>query len=437
LGRFPQSPQEEQARQQTPQLDPTHAAFLPEAWGNGVVVGARGLVLVPFHLVASARKVWVLFPEGKGSYAEIRAADAASDWGVVELLDPPPDLVAMKVGNLPDFPQGTTLWTIAWPEGQPESLGPCIHAATVNRRARPLPRDVRGQPARQTRWAIASLLELPGSVAYGLSGAMVVNTQGELLGLTTMVTLPPGTNHGLGYALPLDAAAQRILARLQAGQEIEYGFLGVDTEDVSRSEMRSLGVTDGGAVRISREVVPGVPAAQAGLRLGDILLAVQGERVRDGGDLLRAIGLSFAGNRVDLAILREGRSLHVRVAELAKLGQPGPQYARQRTPLLRGLQVDYVSVLLPEIPPENVAARERLALALREGSVVVREVQPGSPAERAGVRVGDFITHLQGQPVSSPKQFHHLAPGIKGGMELTLLPQVERAPGRKLVVEEK
>jgi serine protease Do len=435
-GRFPESARERQAREQSPHLDPAHPAFVPEAWANGAVIDARGLILVPFHVVEPARKVWVLLPDGTGRFANLLAADAASDWAVLELLDPPTGLSPIRLGNLQGMKQGERVWGLAWPEGQGEALGPCITHGTANRRSRPLPRDARGQPARSRLWAVANLVETEPSLGRNLSGALLVNGQGELWGLTS-VMVSSGKNNELTRCLPLELRHQRLLNTLREGREVEYGFLGVDTEDVPAGEMRNFGVMDGGAVRLIREVTPGTPAAQARLQPGDILVSVQGDRVRDGNDLFRAVGLALAGSAVELEIIQQGQRQKVTVPELAKLGLPGPSYARHRPGLFRGLRVDYLSVLLPETPPDQPEARERLAMAFRQGGAVVREVKPGSAADRAGVRAGDIITHLAGQPVASPRTFRTLAENLKGNVEVTLLPAKEGGPARKLVIEEK
>src|SRR5262249_38818160 len=156
----------------------------------------------------------------------------------------------LSLGRPEELRQGTIVWGLAWPESQSETFGPCISRSLANRRSRPLPRDVRGQPVRGPRWAVTSLWEIEASLVRGLSGGLIVTERGELLGLTTALPMLSGHGSMLSYALPLDLPQRQVLAILRIGRQVEYGFLGVDTEDVSPHEMRTLGITDGGAVRI-------------------------------------------------------------------------------------------------------------------------------------------------------------------------------------------
>jgi S1-C subfamily serine protease len=381
---------------------------VPESYGSGVVIDKGGLILTNYHVVRDAVKIFVRLPGDKESYADIYAADHRSDLAVLKLIDD-------KVGPLPVIPfgdggsvrKGQWVLSIANPfaagfrDGSPSASWGIL--SNIRRRA---PGKLREEERMRTMHEYGTLLQTDARLNLGCSGGALINLKGEMIGLTTAVAALSGTETAGGFAVPLDDHMKRIIEVLRQGKEVEYGFLGVSLEEDDRRE-------DGVQISTRGGVVPGSPAARAGLRPGDRIVKVNGVRIRDHEDLFLAVGGLLAGTEVRLEV----RSFRGAVAErgpvpLAKLYIPGKSIVTNKPEAFRGLRVDYTSV-----------AYVRVGLAgmpIREG-VAVREVLPGSPADNARLRVDDVITKVGNRSVSTPDEFYRAVKDLKNGpVELTL-----------------
>jgi serine protease Do len=429
LGAFPSSKQETEAAARSPHLAPHHPRHFSEHQGAGVVLAPDGLILTTYHLVKDARKIYVLCGGGQGAYANIHAADAGCGWAVLQVIASPNNLVPVTLGNADELPPGQTLLALAYPPALGQRVEALSATGTILGRQslvqlHPNP-DSRKLALLHRLPLVHTSIRLPASV----EGAALFNLSGDLLGMSSGMLDASETI----TALPINTMSRRLIAVLQKGAEIDYGFLGVNTEDVSAEELLAQGIA-GGAVRISEEVTPGTPAAKALLRKGDVILHVDGTRVLDGHHLSVAVNTALAGSVVDVGILRDRRRLTVRV-QLAKMGGNEGAIASQPRPSRYGLRVDYASVLLGQVPANRVDLQERALAALRHGGVLVTEVAPASAAERAGLRQHDLITHVNDQPVTTPAEFFREAQHAAGRVVLTLPPLEPRGQPRKLRLE--
>lgn len=384
-------------------------------FGSGVVLDADGLILTNYHLVEGAKKIYVKTAAGKGSYADIHAADSRSDLAVLKLLTPPAGMRAIKIaeGRISDGPNGEKvnitrgMWVVSL--GHPHATGftdgvPSASwgiLSNVRRRAATSVReDQRYKPFHQYN----CLLQTDARITLGCSGAALLNLDGDLIGLSTPIAALTGAETGGGFAIPMDPNYRKIIAVLKQGKEVEYGFLGVtfDGGRGMRGFQQPRMVEDGLAVLA---VTPGTPADKAKIIgyerniAGDVIMAVDGNRIREQDDLFLYVGAALAGNVVKMTVVRGGQRRMVDVL-LAKFPHDMPWIASVRPPALHGLRVDYNSVFLlkaenRELPP----------------SVLVRELEPGSRAEMKFKELGEapkggwLITHVGMQVVTTPNEF--------------------------------
>jgi serine protease Do len=207
-----------------------------------------------------------------------------------------------------------------------------------------------------------------------------------------------------GFAVPLDANFRRIIDVLKRGEEIEYGFLGVHLADPAFGSKPRPGV-------LIDEIALGSPAEKAGFQQRDRILTIGGRPVRDLDDLYLLIAIQLAGNTVEIEVERSGRRLVLK-PELAKAYVPGPIIASRRPAARMGLRVDHASVYTQRARVLNVY----------EG-VMIREVAPGSPADRAKLQPDKLIARVNGRPVRSPAEFYlemEKAERTGAGVTLTL-----------------
>jgi S1-C subfamily serine protease len=386
-------------------LDLADAGHVPESFGSGVVIDEGGLVLTSFHVVQGATKVFVRLPGNKSSYADIHAADARSDLAVLRLLAPNLKLKTIRMGDTEDIERGQFVLSIANPfaagfrDGRPSASWGII--SNLRRRA---PGTLREIDRVKTLHHYGTLIQTDARLHLGCSGGALLNLRGEMIGLTTALAAIHGGETPGGFAVPMDAGMQRIVEVLRRGEEVEYGFLGVAFQERSRDRRPGVALA---------HVTRGSPAKLEGrLADDDVIVRVNGVAVQDSDDLFLMLGTQLAGSRVTLEVQKAtGDRVHVAVT-LARFHVPGPAIAasKGRRPVVRGLRVDYTSLLVQQ-PPR---------LSSIPAGVLISEVHPHTSASMAQLKVGEVITHVAGRAVNTPAAFYQMFATLKGPVELTL-----------------
>jgi serine protease Do len=396
--------------------DPDHQ---PEAFGSGVVIDKKGLVLTNYHVVREATRVFVRLPDGKSSYADIYAADPRSDLAVLQLLNRNLSLKTIKLGNAGATARGQFVLSLANPfaagfrDGKPSASWGIV--SNVRRR---VPGNLQSEIDLRTLYQYGTLLQTDARLNLGCSGGALLNLKGELIGLTTALAAVQGGETPGGFAIPIDDGTRRIIATLRRGEEVEYGFLGVQPQKDSPE-----GVVLG-------RVYPGSPADRGGLHARDVVVAVNGVPVRDADDLLLALAVQFASARIRLDVKRAtspATTERVEVA-LAKFYVPGKKIASELgpRPFFRGLRVDYTSVLVQQQPIALLAAIP--------SGVLIADVKANSPAASALLKAGDIVTHVNGRIVNTPAAFYETVEGAAGPVELTFASSNPGQPAPKVTL---
>ena len=315
-------------------LDLAHPETVPEAYGSGVVIDESGLILTTYHVLGEkVKKVYVRLPGGRGSYADIVAADERADLAVLKMLVRPPGLKVVKFGDGGKARKGDWVIALANPFAAGfKDRGPSASWGIISNVRRRAPRTDETDRARRLA-EHSSLLQTDARLALGSSGGALFNLNGEMIGLTTALAAVTGGETAGGYAVPLDDNVRRMIDVLKRGEEIEYGFLGVTVDPDERSAGRG--------VRI-RDVAAGLPAARAGLAQGDIIDAINGNPVREQDDLFFHISAALAGTEAKIDIFRDGRKRTFDV-RLAKSGHGKKVITSNPPKPVFGLLVDYAS----------------------------------------------------------------------------------------------
>jgi len=391
-------------RELVKRLDLASPETVPEAYGSGVVIDERGLVLTNFHVISKAAKVFVRLPgAARGSYADILAADGRSDLAVLKMIRPPADLKAVPFGDGGKVRKGDWVIALANPfaagfkDGSPSASWGII--SNVRRQA-PGPTDEvkRAKPLAQ----YGTLLQTDARLNLGCSGGAILNLDGQLIGLTTALAARTGGEAAGGYAIPLDANVKKMIEILKRGEEIEYGFLGVTVNTEARGDGRGVVIGD---------VAAGQPAARAGIFGGDVVVAINGNPVREYDDLFLNISAALAGTDAEIEV-RRGNATRTFKARLAKSSHAEPVIASSRPKPVFGLRVDYASTRsIDTNPPEGV---------------LIREIEPGSTADKNKAlkdwsdRARLIVVALNGKPVPTPSDFYREAAG-KGSVTLDIV----------------
>jgi S1-C subfamily serine protease len=388
-------------QQKIASLDLSSPDCVPQSYGSGVVIdAAKGLVLTQAHVVNKATKIYVRLTTG-GTWANIHASDPRSDLAVLQLRPPLPRLQAIRIGDGGNLQKGTFVLSLANPfaagfrDGSPSASWGII--SNVRRRASGMLSET--DRTRATLHHLGALVQTDLRLEPGCSGGALLNLDGELIGLTTSLAALSGSESPGGFAVPMDGGFRRIIEVLRRGEEVEYGFLGV--------YLQRDGGRTGRGVRLG-EVMAGTPAERAGIKPYEIVVSINDDPVQDNDDLFLRTGMGLAGNKATLRVRSlEGRERICEVT-LAKFQVPGTPIASKRPQPRCGLRVDYTSVLGGDFNK-----------GIPEG-VLIRDVVPGSPADRARIRPGAVIREVNGQRVLMPADFYREVDQSGGPVELTL-----------------
>jgi S1-C subfamily serine protease len=394
--------------------DLANPEHVPESYGSGVVINDKGLVLTNLHVVRDATAIYVRLPGDKGGKAAIRAGDPRSDLAVLQLQLEPTALPvkALKFGDGSAVRKGDFVLSLAHPfaagfrDGSPSASWGII--SNIRRRA---PGKATEEANYKTLHQFGTLLQTDARLNLGCSGGAVIDLKGNLVGLTTALAAISGGETPGGFAVPMDAGMRRIIDVLARGEEVEYGFLGVS---FSKDKERRPG-QPGEGVAID-QVIPGSPAAMAGLRRFDYIRSVNGVAVREPDDLFVALGTVLAGSEARLEVAHSPRGPGEAVSvKLSKFYVPGKVIATRRPEPVGGLRVDYTSILFLRPGGQQIYGSR-----IPEG-VMIREVEPGSPADAARLQESKVIVRVNGRKVTTPDEFYREMQDARGPVELMVV----------------
>ncbi|MGH8233868.1 MAG: Do family serine endopeptidase [Rhodanobacteraceae bacterium] len=367
---------------------PPSRELVQQSLGSGVIVdAAKGYILTNNHVIAGADEVKVTLTDGKSYKAKVIGADPQTDMAVIQIHAP--DLTALPLADSSKLRVGDFVVAI----GDPFGLGQSATSGIVSGLQR---QDLR-------RNGVQNYIQTDASINPGNSGGALVNLAGQRVGINSMIYSPSGASAGLGFAIPSDLAAD-VMKQLIAHGKVERGSLGVDAQDLSARVAAALGIKATRGALIT-DVMPGSPAATAGLKPGDLVTSVNGKPVNDAQDLRNAQGLATLGSTMALGVDRGGRRLRIDAKLTAMSSQAD---GASLDPRLAG------AVFADEPSSDNDSGVE---------GVSVTRVQPGSRAARNGLGTGDIVAGVNNVAtpnLSALRQVFALHPR---GLLLTVLRQ--------------
>lgn len=349
-----------------------------QSLGTGFIIRADGLILTNAHVIEQADIIKVQLSENsKELYeAEVIGKDLKTDVALIK-IDAKKKLPFARLGSSENLQVGE--WVAA--VGNPYGHGHSVTKGIVSAIGRQLD-EINLNPFIQT----------DASINPGNSGGPLVNSQGLVIGVNTAID---ARAQGIGFAIPIDYV-KAIIPDLESKGRIDRGFLGIAMADIDERAAKELGLkTHKGS--IVQQVIPESPAEKAGLEPYDFITSIDGKSISSSNDLVNSIQRKTAGTKVKVGFVREGKEKNLTVT-LASQTQQEPlarnsnrkSYQGQKAPFDLGFRsADYSDKLAEEfhIPP------------LKRGQPIVIDVQPGSPASKAGLAPGDVILDVNKQPV--------------------------------------
>jgi serine protease Do len=366
--------------------------------GSGIVISPDGYIVTNNHVIDGAVDIRVTMNDRRVLPAKLVGADPLTDLA----------LLKVNATNLPSIPWGDS--TSLKPGQTVLAFGnPFGFSFTVTRGI--VSALNRANPFAEDRRKPGEFIQTDAAINPGNSGGPLVNARGEIIGINTFLISPSGSFSGMGFAIPAQVARPTIETLLKYGK-VEHARVGIGITDVTPENAKFFHMDTASGALVS-QVEPDSPGAKAGLKVGDIIAEVNGKKVEDAGQLQVMISQQRPGTKVNLALLRDGKSLSVPVTLEAlsgrggEMAKSGSEHGKARWGL--GLM---------EVTPEM---RDQLRLPSSVRGVAVGNVQPGSPADNAGISRGDVILQVNRHDVQSVADVQHELASVPQGQDALVL----------------
>jgi len=263
--------------------------------GAGIIFdGRRGLIVTNYHVTEGAKELFVTLRDGRRFRARVIGSEPHVDIAVLQI--PAHNLPKAKFGSSENMKEGS--WVIAI--GNPFGFSNTVTVGVISAKGRQLPDE---------NVLLDDLIQTDAAINPGNSGGALVNSRGEVIGIN--VAMRPGAQ-GIAFAIPIETVRE-VVEQLLRHQPVRRPILGISYEMLTEEERRRLNISVERVLRV-REVMSNFPAARVGLRQGDLIVAINGQPVKDIGHLRSAVcQAARKGQSVQLRIFRNGRSLDVSV----------------------------------------------------------------------------------------------------------------------------
>lgn len=368
--------------------------FAQQGMGTGVVIDSDGHILTNNHVAGDADELTVTMHNGKSYKAKLIGSDPRSDLAVIKIKAR--DLVPAQLGNSDELRIGE--WVIAC--GNPFGLDNTITAGIVSAKGRSVMGGTQYEDFIQTDAAIN-----PGN-----SGGPLVNLKGEVVGINTAIFSRNGGYMGIGFAIPSNMAKQIVSSLIKKGKVVR-GWLGIGIQNLTEELAESFNYADTDGALVGY-VEPGGPADKAGIKQGDIVISLNGERKKNLNILRNSIAAVEPGSKVKVEVIRDGetKEFTVKVGELPNSDREKPTSQEEETSDL--------GLVVQSLTPETA---RRLG-SERKNGVIVSRVFPGSPAESSGIQPRDIIVSVNGKVIEDAQDFEDVISraNLKKGVRLVV-----------------
>jgi len=361
-----------------------------QSLGSGVIVDAdQGIILTNNHVIDNADDIAITLQDGREFNGQLIGADRDTDLAVIQIdpeaLESGLGLASLSLSNSDQLRVGDFVVAV----GNPFGLGQTVTSGIVSALGRSGLRGLEYQ----------NFIQTDASINPGNSGGALINLRGELIGINTAIFTPSGGNVGIGFAVPASTAAYVLNQLLEYG-EVRRGSFGVRVQNLDESLKQALGIPAASGV-IVRGLEPEGSLAKAGVKVGDVILAIDGRSIKSAQDLRNLEGMLPVDESVKIAIWRDGNTREVSVSIVENLDA---RISGQR------LDARLSGLMLVTIPESQ-----------RFNGVVIEEVQRNSPTWEAGLRAGDLIVALNSRVVRDLKSFRQAFPlGEDDGLVLEI-----------------
>jgi serine protease Do len=366
--------------------------------GSGVVISPDGYIVTNNHVVEGATDIRVTTTDRRVLKAKLIGTDPLTDLAVIKVEGK--NLASVPWGDSTMLHPGQTVLAFGNPFGMRFSVTRGIVSAL--NRSNPYNDDPR-KPG--------EFIQTDAAINQGNSGGPLVDARGAVVGINTFLISPSGAFSGMGFAIPAQIAKPTVDTLIRDGK-IEHSYMGVLVTDVTPENAKFFHVNEPTGAVIS-QVESDSPGARAGLKIGDVITQVDGKTVESSGQLQVLIGSQHPGSKANLTVMRDGKPMNVTVT-LESMNKKSDETASANEPRGKARWGIGLSDLTPDLKQQLDAPKD-----LR-GAVVGR-VEPGSPADNAGLSQGDVILQVNRQDTTSAAEVKDALAKVPAGQDALLL----------------
>jgi len=370
--------------------------------GSGVIISPDGYIATNAHVVDGATEVRVTLHDRRILKAKVIGVDKMTDLAVVKV--DATDLPSVSWGDSTKLEPGQTVLAFGSPFGLSGTLTRGIVSAVG-----------RANPYRDDARKPGGYIQTDAAINPGNSGGPLVNAHGELVGINTFIISNSGSFAGAGFAIPSQMVRATTTSLIKNGK-VEHGYLGISMNDVTPENAHFFNLKDADGAIVA-QVTPGSPAARAGLKSGDVIRELNGQKIENGSALQVAVSEDTPGTEIKLGILRDGSPQTISITVGSFDGKKnlvasndGSDGASPKSGKL-GLAVSNL----------DEQARQQLNIPDDVKGAVVQTVRPGSPAEDAGLQPGDVILEVNRKATASADQFVNQVHANAAGKDVLVL----------------
>lgn len=349
-----------------------------QSLGSGFIISEDGYVLTNNHVVADADEIMVRLPDRSEMQAKLVGADPRSDVALLKIEGD--GLPTVKIGSSEALKAGE--WVVAI--GSPFGFDHTVTAGVVSAKGRSLPNE-----------SYVPFIQTDVAINPGNSGGPLFNLDGEVVGINSQIFTRSGGFMGLSFAIPIDVAMD-VANQLREDGKVSRGWLGVVIQEVNKDLAESFGLERPAGALVA-QVMDGGPAAKGGLKVGDVILSVDGKSIDMSGDLPHLVGAMKPGSKAKLEVVRDGQRKTLNI-DIGALPEDGDVLASADGSSTKSQSNNRLGVSVTEL---SDAQRQALEIS---GGVVINDISQG-PAAMIGLRPGDVITHLNNEAIDSVKTF--------------------------------
>lgn len=348
------------------------------ALGSGVIVDPSGIIVTNFHVIENADQVKVALSDRRELEAEILLRDKRSDLAVLRIKDAKERFPALEFGDSDGIEVGDLVLAI----GDPFGVGQTVTQGIVSALAR-------------TQVGVSDysfFIQTDAAINPGNSGGALVDMSGRLVGINTAIYSQSGGSVGIGFAIPANMVRVVLASALSGGKEVKRPWFGAKLQNVTPEIAESMNLKRPSGALVA-DVTAGGPAAQAGIKVGDLIVGVDGQPIDDQVAFGYRFGTKPLGGVVRLSVERAGKAFTAQV----KLAS-APEGARDEITI--GANSPFAGSKVENLSP---AVADELRLDESSKGVVIVDVAEGSPAQNIGFRRGDIIEQVNDKKIEKTR----------------------------------